>query len=69
MRLTDRDSPPTDAPKNFTTTGPDFARVPRITERLHQAGVPLLAGTDANPAFGAPRWVRTASWSFPSKRG
>ncbi len=47
-----RPSPPADAPKDFTTTGLDFAGVLRITERLHQAGVPLLGGTDAIPVFG-----------------
>jgi len=44
--------PPADAPKNFTKAGLDFTGVLDITGRLHQAGIPLLAGTDAIPVFG-----------------
>lgn len=44
--------PPADAPENFTRTGLDLAGVLDITGRLHRAGVPLLAGTDAIPVFG-----------------
>lgn len=43
---------PADAPKNFTRVGLDFPGVLRITRTLHEAGVPLLAGTDAIPVFG-----------------
>jgi Amidohydrolase family len=44
--------PPPAAPKNFTRVGLDFTGVLDITGRLHRAGVPLLAGTDAIPVFG-----------------
>jgi imidazolonepropionase-like amidohydrolase len=44
--------PPPDAPKDFARVGLDLDGVLRITRRLRQAGVPLLAGTDAIPVFG-----------------
>lgn len=43
--------PPADAPSNFTRVGLALEGVLDITRRLHQAGVPLLAGTDAIPIF------------------
>jgi imidazolonepropionase-like amidohydrolase len=43
---------PVDLPKNFTRRGLDFPGVLRITRVLHEAGVPLLAGTDAIPVAG-----------------
>jgi imidazolonepropionase-like amidohydrolase len=44
--------PAADAPKNFSRAGLDLDGVLGITNALHRAGVPLLAGTDAIPVFG-----------------
>ena len=43
--------PSADAPKNFSKVGLSFEDALDITRRLHIAGVPLLAGTDAIPIF------------------
>lgn len=50
--MTQPPPPPVDVPKDFTRRGLDFAGALRITRALHEAGVPLLAGTDAIPVAG-----------------
>ena len=45
---------------NIAPPGADYANARASVAVLHEAGVPILAGTDANDAAGTPRECPTA---------